>query len=256
MGQLMYSIREVITKLLFYISKPVKMEGKENLEGQWSTPKSYTQEEFEAKVKEMQSNSEKGVQKLIWEKKEILDQKEAYDEVFNYLTDVSENPEKLVDLYEEKPEVAQIILDKYYNSQSIEDFKEGIEYKADYTDPVQIQKQIDKWVERKLNETLIKKEKANFIKELKLKDEEIVEFEKAFTERKELKSFSLKNLTKTLEKSYRDIDGSSENMKDYKKSIDTANLMATGWNWWTTPKWQTSFEKSKSDARAFLAEHL
>jgi len=57
---------------------------------------------------------------------------------------VSENPEKLVDLYEEKPEVAQIILDKYYNSQSIEDFKEGIEYKADYTDPVQIQKQIDK----------------------------------------------------------------------------------------------------------------
>ncbi|OQY40870.1 MAG: hypothetical protein B6229_00585 [Spirochaetaceae bacterium 4572_7] len=74
----------------------------------------------------------------------------------------------MIDLYEDKPEVAQIILNKYYEGKSIEEFKEEIEYEPDYTDPIQIQKQIDKQVESKLKSKLIGDKKEDFIKRLKL----------------------------------------------------------------------------------------
>jgi len=212
-----------------------KVEG-ENL----NEPKSYTKEELDAKLKEMQSNSDKGVQKILWEKR-------AYEQVFDHLSDVSDEPSKLIDLYEDKPEVAQIILNKYYEGKSIEEFKEEIEYEPDYTDPIQIQKQIDKQVESKLKSKLIGDKKEDFIKRLKLEWDEKKEFEKAFEERKELKSFSIDNLEKTFEKAYRDV--SKEDFESYNKTIAKAEIMANSW-WWTNKWWtkKVSWIESKDNS--------
>lgn len=70
--------------------------------------KVYTQEEVDAITKKMQSDSERGVQKLISKQK-------AYENVLEVVGKVSENQAYLVECYESNPEVAQIILDKYYN---------------------------------------------------------------------------------------------------------------------------------------------
>ena len=70
--------------------------------------KVYTQEEVDAITKKMQSDSEKGVQKLISKQK-------AYESVLEAVGKVSENQAYLVECYESNPEVAQIILEKYYN---------------------------------------------------------------------------------------------------------------------------------------------
>jgi len=69
--------------------------------------KVYTAEEVEAIKKKMQSDSEKGVQKL-------LKQTKAYEHVLEVVGKVSEDQKYLVEEWEKDPEVAQIILDKYY----------------------------------------------------------------------------------------------------------------------------------------------
>lgn len=214
-------------------------------------PTTFTQEQVEAMKKELESNYEKWVQKIIGQKK-------AYDEVFNHLDSISEDPTKLIKLYEEKPEVAKIILDKYYDGKSIESFKEDSWYKPDLTDPNEIQKLIDRWVESKVQAKLIDEKKNAFIKELKLSNEELEKFNEAFDERKQLKTFNVSNLEKVLEKSYRDIDANTEALKDYKKTVAIANVMA---NWWKqsgngSKDKKTSFEKAKTDTRSFLDKHL
>lgn len=203
------------------------MEEKENLEVieeqetlNNNEKTSYTSEEVEEIKKQMQSNSEKWVQKLISEKK-------AYDEAFNYLGMIADEPEKLVSLYDEKPEVAKIILAKYYDWQNIEEFKEDIWYKVNPNDPKEIEKIINSGVEKKLEAKLIDEKKEAFIKKLKLSEKEKKDFEDAFEERKKLKSFSIENLEKIFEKSYRDIDWDLENLKEYKNNLEKANLMAS-----------------------------
>ena len=69
--------------------------------------KVYTQEEVDAITKKMQSDSEKGVQKLIRDKKNV-------ETVLEVVGKVSEDQKYLVEEWERNPEVAQIILDKYY----------------------------------------------------------------------------------------------------------------------------------------------
>lgn len=70
--------------------------------------KVYTQEEIDAITKKMQSDSEKGVQKLIKEKK-------TFERAMDELGKVAEDNTYLVELYESNPDVAKLILDKYYD---------------------------------------------------------------------------------------------------------------------------------------------
>lgn len=193
------------------------IEEQENLNNNEKT--TYTLEEVEELKKQMQSNSEKWVQKLISEKK-------AYDEVFNYLSSVAENPEILVSLYDEKPEVAKIILAKYYDWQNIDEFKKSINYKVNPTDPKELEKIINSGVEKKLEAKLINEKKEVFMQKMKLTDDEKELFNEAFEERRKLKNFSIDNLEKIFEKSFRDIDWDLENLENYKKDIEKANLMA------------------------------
>jgi hypothetical protein len=65
-------------------------------------------EEVEEMKKDMQSNSEKGVQKLISEKKN-------YETAMSNISKVADSKEHLISLYEDSPEVAQIILDTVYD---------------------------------------------------------------------------------------------------------------------------------------------
>ena len=217
------------------------IEGEQNLNNNEKT--SYTLEEVEEIKRKMQSDSEKWVQKLINEKK-------AYDEVFNHLSDISDNPSNLVKLYEEKPEVAKIILDKYYDWIDIEDFKENIDYKKDYTDPKEIEKIIEKWVNKKMETKLIEEKKEAFIKKLKLTEEQKKDFNEAFNERRKLSSFSLENLEKIFEKSYRDIDDVDiSKLEDYKKNEEQAQIMASSWGTTEQKVWKLSITDPNNKTR-------
>lgn len=223
----------------------------------WEESKTYSSEEVEAIKKEMQSNSEKGVQKILWEKK-------AFEKAMSSLDIISEDNTKLIDLFEEDEKAGQIILDKYYNWQSIEDFKESIQYKVDLTDP----KQIDKLVEKRFakKEALKKAEenklatdklnievqdkKEQFIKEFDLSWEELKEFEVEFEDRMTLKSFSSKSITKHLTGALRDIK------PEWLSNAEINEKLAkTTWAWssWNVPwKRATNWDKLRSEIQDFL----
>lgn len=227
------------------------------LDNEWNEDqKVFTAEEVAEMKKQMQSDSEKGVQKVILEKK-------AYEKAMQELSSISDDPKQLVELYEENPNAAKIILDTYYEGQDIDSFKDSIWYKTDYTDPKKIEKLVEekakalKEAEKKEQETqLVQTEKDAFIKKLKMSDEEKKSFEEAFEERKELKSFKASDTQKHLEKAYREI-ANEEQIKELKKQEIIANSMATtGWKWWKEAKTQkqNNLDKNSDYNKNFLKE--
>jgi hypothetical protein len=58
--------------------------------------------------KEMQSNSDRGVQK-------ILKTQQRLEKMLDAVAEVSADPEKLLAIHDQDPEIAKAILDKYYN---------------------------------------------------------------------------------------------------------------------------------------------
>lgn len=74
-------------------------------------PKYVSMERF----KELQSSWTKGTQKLLWTIK-------AQQEVFRLLPELSDDQSKILTLYEENQEVAEIVLKNYYDGITIEQF--------------------------------------------------------------------------------------------------------------------------------------
>lgn len=207
----------------------------------WEDTKTYTLEEVEAIKKKMQSDSEKWVQKVISEKK-------LYETAFKESKKIVDNPSYLVDLYDDKPEVAQAILDNFYDWQSIDKYKQSIDYQEDLSDPVKVDKLVDKRVQKLEESRLIEKSKKDFISKLKMTPEETEQFEEAFEERKQLKSFSIDNLEKNLEKAFREISDNPEQIKAMKDQETIAKTIAT----WEGKGWDNWGKKQNNDIVDFL----
>lgn len=211
--------------------------------------KVFTLEEVEAMRKEMTSNSEKWVQKVISEKK-------AWETALKESWKVAVSPERLVELFEENPKVAQIILDEFYEWESIEDYKERIEYKEDYTDPKIVQAKIKKEAEKLAQNNQIEVQKQAFIEKLKMTDEEKESFEETFEDLRQLKSFNIKDLTKQLEKAYR---LSTDNEESISKLKTQETIAKTMWTWDGKSSINTTKETKsgnlESEIEAFKKKH-
>ena len=212
----------------------------------WWEKKTYSLEEVEAIKKEMQSNSEKGVQKIIWEKR-------AYEKAMSSLDEIAEDQTKLIDLFSEDEKAGKIILDKYYNWQSIEEFKNSIDYEVDVTDPKVMEQLIeDKVKARELEkdkartEKQINDEKEKFIKDYDMSWEELKKFEEEFEDRKNLKSFSLKTIKTQLEKAYRDWNPNEETLAKIKQNQAIAETLGSaGWKGtWKSKSWKAKIKES------------
>jgi len=209
--------------------------------------KVFTLEEVEAMRKEMMSNSEKWVQKVISEKK-------TFEKALKESWKVWANPSYLVDLFEEDPKVAQIILDEFFDWKSIEEYKEDIEYEEDYADPKVMQSKIKKEAEKIAQNNLIESQKKEFISKLKMTDEEKESFEEAFEELKQLKSFTTKDLTKQFEKAYRLSNDNEEALQKLKNQETIAKTMWT-WEGKTSKSWWPKKNTAQDEVASFLKLH-
>lgn len=184
--------------------------------------KVYTAEEVEAIRKEMQANGDRWVQKLLDEQR----QKEQFKEtVIDEIALISADPQRMIELSVENLQVAEFILKKYFWGKSIEEYAKSYNLKPEDTPKVQ-ELNVKKEAERLYNERVISEKTEEFVKELKMSDEERADFEKAFAERRELKSFSVENLRTHLEKAYREV--SPVNNPDLKNTETLARATATG----------------------------
>jgi len=190
------------------------------MEGQ----ETFTAEELEAKTQEAlnkyKSDQEHWVQKLVAEKK-------LAEQVLDAVAQVAENAESLVSIYDESPEVAQKLLDKYYGGKSIEEYKQSIWFQE--APAVMNDKLITEKARAIVNESKIKDTKKAFIEKLGLEWDELQAFEQEFTERLEMKSFSVDKLDEALTKAYKLATGFDENkIKEIQraKSIASAGSLA------------------------------
>lgn len=192
----------------------------ENLNSEIEAKTTFSLEEVEAMKKELQSNSDKGVQKVIAERKIFSD---AMDEI----KIISQDPKRLVELADENPKVANIILEKY-GYDDIEAYKTAIEYEEDYTDPKIIQKHIKEEAKALAESEKIQTKKEEFIEKLKMTNDEKKSFEESFEELKGLKSFNSGDLTKQFEKAYRLSNDSEESNRKLKESETIGKAMTIG----------------------------
>ena len=194
-------------------------------------------------VKKMQSDSEKWVQKLIWQNK-------IFERVLDEVWKVAENKDHLVDLYDESPEVASIILDKYYDWKSIDDFKSSIGYKEDYTNPKMLEKLAEKKARALLEADKIAQAKTDFIKKFDITGEELKNFEEAFSERTELRSFRSAEVVKHLEKAFTEISDDPQTLINIKNQKAIAENMAI----WTWKSWSWNISKKMSQRESIQSE--
>ncbi|MCP4522159.1 MAG: hypothetical protein GY827_10785 [Cytophagales bacterium] len=69
--------------------------------------------------------------------------------------------------------------------------------------------------------------KTNFIQRLKMDGEELTQFQEAFSERMELKSFKASDIEKHLEKAYREVNDDPEVLRNLKNQEAIGKTMAT-----------------------------
>jgi hypothetical protein len=186
--------------------------------------RTYTEEEVEAIRKKHQSDSEKGVQKLLAETKF----KDSVLEATKQISKANEDGDNaaLVKLHEKNPRVAQEILKLYYDGKSIDQYKEEIGYKEDLSDPEVYARRLDADRQKAIEQIKIDAAKEVFVKELKMTDDEQKEFDKAFDERRGMKTFSLETVTTHLERAFREID--KTDIKKLRSQETIAKTVTTG----------------------------
>lgn len=107
---------------------------------------------------------------------------------------------------------------------SLSEYKKHIGYEDVY-DPKLVEKEVSIRVQKEIESKHINKVKEDFIKKLQMTDEEKEAFEDAFDERKSMKSFSIDNVEKHLEKAYREISD-IDIIKRVEKDTIVANVIA------------------------------
>lgn len=209
--------------------------------------KVFTLEEVEAMRKEMQSNSERWVQKVLSEQK-------LYKQSLKEIAKIWENENRLIEIAEENPKLAEIILNDFFWWESLEDYKDRIGYIEDYSDPKILNAKIKKEAEKITQNNLINEQKKSFIDKLQMSEEEIKNFEESFEELKSLKSFSTKDLIKQFEKAYRLSNDNDEALKKLRTQEVIAKTMSTWEN--KTTNWKKEDKNSlENQIASFKKKH-
>lgn len=151
--------------------------------------------------KALESNTEKGAQSLLWEKKKM-------EKAIETFKNVNADPEKLEALLNEDKELWQFILDKFYDGQSIDNIKN------------KKWPNIDEIVEQKLNQKEVDK-KLSSVKD-QLPDDLLEKFNTEFEELTEGKKLTADNVQKY-------IKNALSNVSDDNTLLDTIKAGAV-WN--------------------------
>lgn len=193
------------------------MEGKD---------KTFTAEELEAAKQEAlnkyKSDQEKGIQKLINEKK-------FAESVLDAVGKVAQDQNSLISIAEENPEVANEILRKYYGGKTLDEYKESIWFEE--SPDVLNERLIERKAKSIVAQEKIKDTKKAFIEKTWLSGDELESFEAEFGERMQMKSFSVESLDDHLTKAYKLATGySPEQVRKIKESKLVASVSGISGN--------------------------
>lgn len=176
-----------------------------------------SQEELQAKIteanqkyQELQSNSERWVQKVIAEKK-------LSEKALKSIADINGDNDKFVELYESDKELGEYILKNVFNGATIEEFKTGGWKAKPATE------NFEEFYQKKQAEERLEKVTSKLSKEAKER------FDAEFTELTDGKKLTKENLDKYIKIVLKEIE------PDFSEEIQEARSMAM-WSWTSKPK--------------------
>lgn len=214
-------------------------------DGEYVTKKAY---------KELQSNIERGMQKVLKVSKEREKKEHLLERVLDEVWNVAQDQSHLIKISEKEPEVAQMILDRYYNGISIDDFEEQItgERKTPKLDPNKIKQEAKEEIRRELNDESVKKKLSKVIEKLWLKWEELKKFKSNYEELTEGKTISQDNVKRYIKLAH--IETFWMTPSDSERKI--AQVMASWWSSASSPSQKKGKEESMlDDMRKFMSNH-
>lgn len=175
--------------------------------------------------RDLKSNSERGVQAVISEKKKM-------EKAISAFKDVSSDPDKLDKLISEDSDLWQFILDKFYDGQSIDEIKN------------KKWPSIDELVEQKLNRKEVDAKLQSVRSQLP--DDMVEKFDEEFKDITDGKTLSPDNVQKYLKNAI-------SNISDDNSLLDSIKAGAV-WNGWNT-KWRpTNEDRASKSVTAHLKQ--
>ena len=184
-------------------------------------------EEANTKFKDLQSNSDRGVQKVIAEKK-------LSEKALKSIKQIDGDNDKFVELYNDDPELGEYILENVFDWASIDDFTSGSEVKAK-----PVKEDFEAFYEKKRIEETLEKVSWKLSPEIK---------EKFDTEFADLTEW--KKLTKDSVKKYIKIA-----LKEASPDFSNEELLAKTYSvWGSAPKPKETWPKSDQATKDFMKE--
>lgn len=215
-------------------------------------PKKYvTVEEY----KELQSNIERGMQKVLKQSKERERELETLKKVVQEVWSVSQDPAYLVELHEREPEVAQKILDQYYWGIDIDSFEEQLTWvkKTPKIDAKKIKEEAKQELRQEMEKESVQKKFKKLVEKLEIEWEDLKKFTSTYNELVDGRDIKPDQVFRFAKLAHIEVFGVPPS--DTTKKI--AWVMAT-WSWsnWAsqTPK-ITPEENLIADMRKFMQWH-
>lgn len=220
---------------------------------EWEDDEEEQEEEDDKKVvtleeyKQLQSSASKWVKK-------VLDRNAVLTQTLKLLPQVADEPEKLISIYEENPEVAQVILENYYDGITIEEYAETWLW-SDYT-PKQEEKKtlseddIRQEERQKIAQEQVEEHVAKLFNKAKLNKQEAEKVLEEYEDLTEWKNLTVEKATKYFQIAY------SLVRKTPVEDAVTKTVKATApWAHWGTGKKTQSEDPYLADAQKFLKEN-
>jgi len=164
-----------------------------------------------SEYKELESNTERWAQSLLWEKKKL-------EKAIDTFKNVNSNPDALDKLMESDPEIWQFIIDKFFDGKSIDEIKKKTN--------------IDDIVDQRLNQKEVDK-KLSSVRE-QLPEDLIEKFDEEFKDLTEGKKLSSENVQKY-------IKNALSNISEDGDLVNTIRATAVG-NGWSPKTWRPTNE--------------
>lgn len=175
-----------------------------------------------SEYKELESNTERWAQSLLWEKKKL-------EKAIDTFKNVNSNPEALDKLMESDPEIWQFIIDKFFDGKSIDEIKKKTN--------------IDDIVDQRLNQKEVDK-KLSSVRD-QLPEDLIEKFDEEFKDLTEGKKLSSENVQKY-------IKNALSNISEDGDLVNTIRATAVG-NGWSPKTWRPTNEDRAAKS---VREHL
>lgn len=207
-----------------------------------------------AEFKKYQGDVERWIQKVLNKFKETEVEKQVYQKAFDSIDLIAKDQTQLLTLAEKDPEVAKVILDRYYDWISIEEFEEKLTWtrRENKIDVNKIVEETENRVTKKILAEASNKKFNKIVEKLWLDWDDLDRFKDSYKDLTQGKNVSVDDVNRYVKLAHIDVFGQS--WWDLEKKLARATSSSNTASWSTPSKAKTADDILLEDMRKFMKE--